>query len=60
MEFIKAIAMFLSLGMCLFLISYSYMEGIRICNSEEKVYAGTFIFSAIMGLVFAFLANSLY
>ncbi|WP_078544352.1 hypothetical protein [Litchfieldia alkalitelluris] len=60
MEFIQSFAMILSLIMCLFLLSYAYMEGIRISNSEGKVQAGSIIFTSTMGVVFAFLANSLY
>ena len=60
MEFLKAFAMFLSLAMCIFLFTYSYMEGIRMSNEEGKVRGGTFIFSIVMGLVFAFTANTLY
>jgi hypothetical protein len=60
MEFIQAFAMFLSFVMCLFLLSYAYMEGLRISNSEGNVQAGSFLFSATMGLVFAFFTVSLY
>ncbi|MFC4323418.1 hypothetical protein [Litchfieldia salsa] len=60
MEFIQAFALFLSFVMCLFLLSFAYMEGIRISNSEGKVQADSLLFSATMGLVFAFFTASLY
>ncbi len=39
--------------MAVFLFSYSYIEGIKIANSEEKVYGGTFILSVTAAFVFA-------
>jgi len=60
MELLKAFAMFLSIAMCLYLISFSYMEGIRFFNKEGEGKGGTIIFSFSIGLLFAFIANSFY
>ena len=60
MELLKAFAMFLSIAMCLYLVSFSYMEGIRFFNKEEEVKGGTILFSLALGLLFAFIANSFY
>ncbi|MEW9109258.1 hypothetical protein ACQCT6_19970 [Cytobacillus gottheilii] len=47
------LALYLSVGMAVFLFAVSYMEAIRISNSKGKVYGGTFIFSTMAGLVFS-------
>ncbi|WP_222119473.1 hypothetical protein [Siminovitchia fortis] len=39
--------------MALYLFSYSYIEAIRISNSDDKVEAGTFIFMSCMAFVFS-------
>ncbi|MBS4200117.1 hypothetical protein KHA93_10775 [Bacillus sp. FJAT-49732] len=47
------IALIIALCMTVYLFSYSYIEALRISNSEERVYGGTFIFSSIMAFVFS-------
>lgn len=47
------IALYIAIIMTVYLFSYSYIEALRISNSEEKVYGGTFIFSSIMAFVFS-------
>ncbi|MBS4195147.1 hypothetical protein [Lederbergia citri] len=47
------IALFIAIIMTVYLFAYSYIEALRISNSEEKVYGGTFIFSSIMAFVFS-------
>jgi len=47
------IAFITALLMAVYLFSYSYIEALRISNSEERVYGGTFIFSSIMAFVFS-------
>lgn len=46
-------ALFLSFFMAIYLFSYSYIEALRISESDEKVYGGTFIFSSAMAFVFS-------
>ncbi|MCH1627802.1 hypothetical protein [Fredinandcohnia quinoae] len=62
LEFLKAVAMFISLSMCIFLFAYVYIEGLRISISEkrEKVEAGTFLTSLLMAFVFGYFASSFY
>lgn len=50
---IQTVAVYLSLIMAVYLFSYSFIEGIRISNSEEKVSGGTFIFSFTMAFIFS-------
>ena len=45
-------ALLLSVFMAVFLLSYSFIEGIKIANSEEKVYGGTFILAVTGGFIF--------
>lgn len=47
------IAFTITIIMTLYLFSYSYIEALRISNTEEKVYGGTFIFSSSMAFVFS-------
>jgi hypothetical protein len=49
----EILALYLSVGMAVFLFAFSYAEAIRIANSKGKVYGGTFIFSATAGLIFS-------
>ncbi|WP_077619178.1 hypothetical protein [Bacillus sinesaloumensis] len=63
LDFLQAVGMLLSFGMCLFLFSFSYFEGLRISNNEGRIEASsfiTFISSIIMGIVFSFFASSFY
>ncbi|RST77693.1 hypothetical protein D4T97_004285 [Siminovitchia acidinfaciens] len=50
---LTTIALIISFLMALYLFSYSYIEGLRISNAEEKVEAGTFIFMSCMAFVFS-------
>ncbi|MBS4208574.1 hypothetical protein [Bacillus sp. FJAT-50079] len=50
---LTTIAFYVALIMAVYLFSYSYIEGIRISNTEGQVYGGTFIFSSIMAFVFS-------
>ncbi|UAC47655.1 hypothetical protein K6959_13580 [Bacillus aquiflavi] len=50
------LALYLSLFMAIFLFSFAYIEGIKIANTEGKVYGGTFIFTVMMAFVFSNLA----
>ncbi|MBS4220906.1 hypothetical protein KHA96_21660 [Bacillus sp. FJAT-49711] len=47
------IALVIALVMTVYLFAYSYIEALKISNSEERVYGGTFIFSSIMAFVFS-------
>ncbi|MCJ8009484.1 hypothetical protein ACFFF5_18745 [Lederbergia wuyishanensis] len=47
------IALIIAILMTVYLFSYSYIEALRISNSEERVTGGTFIFSSIMAFVFS-------
>ncbi|MCR2823170.1 hypothetical protein [Lederbergia panacisoli] len=47
------IALVIALVMTVYLFAYSYIEALKISNSEEQVYGGTFIFSSIMAFVFS-------
>ncbi|HBZ09418.1 MAG TPA: hypothetical protein DEO65_06010 [Bacillus bacterium] len=50
---LTSIALTISFLMALYLFSYSYIEALRISNSDEKVEAGTFIFMSCMAFVFS-------
>ncbi|MGG0889699.1 hypothetical protein ACUXCC_003494 [Cytobacillus horneckiae] len=50
---LETAALYLSVIMAIFLFSYSYVEGIKIANSEGKVYGGTFIFTVTAGFIFS-------
>jgi hypothetical protein len=50
---LEMVALFLSVFMAVFLFSYAFVEGIKIANSKEKIYGGTFIFSIIAGFAFS-------
>ncbi len=54
------IALYLSLIMALYLFVFSYIEGIKIANAEEKVHGGTFIFSVVGAFIFSGLTSLLY
>jgi hypothetical protein len=50
---LQTAALFLSLIMALFLFSYAYVEGIKMANTEGKVYGGTFILSVVSAFLFS-------
>jgi hypothetical protein len=50
---VQTAVIYLSLIMAVYLFIFSYIEGIRISNSEEKVSGGTFIFSFPMAVIFS-------
>jgi hypothetical protein len=39
--------------MAVFLFAYAYAEGIKIANSDEEVYGGTFILSVTAAFIFS-------
>ncbi|MGN7403470.1 hypothetical protein ACTHO0_26845 [Cytobacillus praedii] len=47
----------MSVIMAVFLFSYSYIEGMKIANSEGKVYGGTFILSVTAACIFTGLSH---
>ncbi|WP_075982700.1 hypothetical protein [Bacillus massilinigeriensis] len=57
---LQMIALYLSLIMALYLFVFSYIEGIKIANAEEKVHGGTFIFSVVGAFIFSGLTSLLY
>jgi hypothetical protein len=50
---LQSIALYLSLFMAILLFAYAYVEGLRIADSNEKVYGGTFIFTVVFGFIFS-------
>ncbi len=50
---IEAFALYLSFLMAVFLFAFSYIEGIKLMNSEGKVSGGTFIFSVTSAFLFS-------
>lgn len=50
---LETVALYLSVIMAIFLFAYAYAEGIKIANSEEEVYGGTFILSVTSGFIFS-------
>ncbi|MDT0162423.1 MULTISPECIES: hypothetical protein [Bacillus] len=50
---LQTAALYLSFIMAVFLLAFSYFEGIKIADSEEKVYGGTFIFTTVSGFIFS-------
>ncbi|MGG7621513.1 hypothetical protein ACVBAX_19765 [Robertmurraya sp. GLU-23] len=50
---LESFSLYLSLFMAIFLFYYAYWEGIRIANSEGKVYGGTFIFTFVSACIFS-------
>lgn len=57
---LQSVAIYLSLIMAIYLFVYSYIEGIRIANSDEKIHGGTFILSVVGAFVFSGLTSILY
>lgn len=50
---LETLPLYLSLIMAIYLFIISFIEGIRISNSEGKVSGGTFIFSFTMAFIFS-------
>jgi hypothetical protein len=50
---LQSFALYLSLIMAIFLFTVSYIEAIKIANSEGKVHGGTFILTTVCGLLFS-------
>ncbi|MGG3739333.1 hypothetical protein [Aeribacillus pallidus] len=50
---LTSLALYLSLMMAIYLFSYSFIEGLKISESDDHVYGGTFIFSVTMAFVFS-------
>lgn len=50
---LESIALYLSLFMAIFLFAYAFWEGMKIANSEEKVYGGTFILTVTFAFIFS-------
>jgi hypothetical protein len=50
---VSALPLYLSLIMAIYLFVISFIEGIKISNSEGKVSGGTFIFSFTMAIIFS-------
>ncbi|MEQ2527082.1 hypothetical protein WMO40_10245 [Bacillaceae bacterium CLA-AA-H227] len=46
-------ALYLSFIMAVYLFVFSYIEGIKIANSDEKVHGGTFIFTFTFAFIFS-------
>lgn len=50
---LQTLALYLSLSMAIFLFAFAFFEGIRITNSDGKVYGGTFIVSVVSAFIFS-------
>nr|WP_295972615.1 hypothetical protein [uncultured Bacillus sp.] len=50
---LQTFALYLSLFMAIFLISYAYIEGLKIANAEGMVQGGTFIFTVVSAFIFS-------
>lgn len=50
---LESVAFYLSFIMAVYLFAFSYIEGIKIANSEGKVLGGTFLFTFILALIFS-------
>ncbi|KML35978.1 hypothetical protein ABE67_02185 [Cytobacillus firmus] len=50
---LETAALYLSVIMAVFLFAYAYAEGIKIADSDEEVYGGTFIFSVTAAFIFS-------
>ncbi len=46
-------ALIISFIMAIYLFAYSFVQAIKISESEHKVRGGTFIFAVIMAFVFS-------
>ncbi|MDZ5471996.1 hypothetical protein SM124_09580 [Bacillus sp. 31A1R] len=50
---LESVALYLSLVMAIYLFAFSFWEGIKIANSDEKVFGGTFIISITSAFIFS-------
>lgn len=50
---LESVALYLSFIMAIYLFIYSYIEGLKIANSEERVRGGTFIFTITLAFIFS-------
>jgi hypothetical protein len=50
---LETVALYLSFIMAVYLFTFSYIEGIRIANSDEKVHGATFIVTFTLAVVFS-------
>lgn len=50
---LESFALYLSFIMAIYLFTFSYLEGIKIANSEGKVRGGTFLFTFTLALIFS-------
>jgi hypothetical protein len=50
---LELLAFYISYFMAVYLFSYSYLEGIKIAETEGMAYGGTFIFSIVCALIFS-------
>lgn len=50
---LQSIALYLSFIMAVFLFLYAYFEGIKIADSTDKVYGGTFILTTVSAFIFS-------
>lgn len=50
---LQSIALYVSLIMAVYLFGYAYIEGLKIANTEDKAYGGTFIFSVVSAFIFS-------
>ncbi len=54
---LESVALYLSFIMAVYLFIFSYIEGIRIANSDEKVQGGKFIITFTLAVVFTGFTN---
>ncbi|WP_197489745.1 hypothetical protein [Rossellomorea aquimaris] len=47
------VALFLSFVMAIYLFAYSYVQALKICESDQPVRGFTFIFSVVMAFIFS-------
>lgn len=50
---LESVALYLSFIMSVYLFAFSFIEGIKIANSNEKVQGGTFIVTLTLAFVFS-------
>ncbi|WP_202617865.1 hypothetical protein [Bacillus dakarensis] len=50
---LESAALYLSFIMAVYLFAFSFFEGIKIADSDEKVNGGTFIFSFTSAFIFS-------
>lgn len=52
-EVLEDVALYVAFFMAIYLFAFSFIEGIKIANSEEKVKGATFIFSCTSAFIFS-------